>query len=122
MHSTTLNAPAPGLSASNAKVLVGVYVATTVLSAFLLFLIQPIMARLTLPLLGGSSSVWALTMSFFQIALLVGYGYAHVVNKMLSPKMGIITHAGLLALVFLLLIFDVKSAAAAAPTFVGENL
>jgi hypothetical protein len=110
------------LTAGNSQLLVGVFVATTVLSAFLLFLIQPIMARLTLPMLGGSSSVWALTMSFFQIALLVGYGYAHLVRKLLSPRQGIITHAVLLANVFLLLNFDVNSGAAFSPSFGGENL
>jgi len=109
------------LTADHSRMLVTVYVATTVLSAFLLFLIQPIMARLTLPMLGGSPSVWALTMSFFQTALLLGYGYAHLVRKTLTPKQGIITHAALLAAVFLVLNFDVKAGSSLALGAGGEN-
>ena len=52
--------------------------ATTLgLSAFLLFAVQPMFARLALPLLGGAPAVWNTAMAFFQLALLVGYIYAH---------------------------------------------
>jgi len=56
------------------------FAATTFLSAFLLFAIQPIFAKMVLPVLGGSSSVWAVALLFFQAALLAGYAYAHVLN------------------------------------------
>ncbi len=51
---------------------------TTLLSALLLFSIQPLFAKMVLPLLGGSPSVWAVALLFFQGALLVGYAYAHL--------------------------------------------
>ena len=41
--------------------------------AFLLFAVQPMFARLALPLLGGAPAVWNTAMAFFQLALLVGY-------------------------------------------------
>ena len=47
------------------------------LSAFLLFLIEPIAAKQLLPVLGGSSAVWVTCLVFFQAALLLGYLYAH---------------------------------------------
>jgi hypothetical protein len=51
----------------------GLYGATIFLSAFLLFLIQPIFAKLILPWFGGSSAVWTTCLVFFQTALLAGY-------------------------------------------------
>jgi hypothetical protein len=47
------------------------------LSAFLLFLIEPLAAKQLLPVLGGSSAVWLACLVFFQTALLLGYLYAH---------------------------------------------
>lgn len=51
---------------------------TTFLSALLLFSVQPMFAKMVLPVLGGAPSVWAVAMFFFQGALLVGYCYAHL--------------------------------------------
>ena len=48
------------------------YTATTFLSALLLFSVQPMFAKMVLPVLGGSPSVWAVAIFFFQAALLVG--------------------------------------------------
>lgn len=64
----------------HAAVVLALFAATTFLSAFLLFAIQPIFAKMVLPVLGGSSSVWAVALLFFQAALLVGYTYAHLLN------------------------------------------
>ncbi|HEU5296727.1 MAG TPA: fused MFS/spermidine synthase [Burkholderiaceae bacterium] len=52
--------------------------ATVFLGAFLLFLVQPIVAKLILPLFGGGVGIWATCLVFFQVTLLVGYGYAHL--------------------------------------------
>lgn len=60
----------------------GLFVATVFASAGLVFLVQPMVTKLVLPLLGGSSSVWNTAMAFFQIALLVGYGYAHALQRL----------------------------------------
>lgn len=54
---------------------------TIFLSAFLLFLVQPIIAKLILPQFGGGVAVWATCLVFFQLTLLLGYAYAHQVVK-----------------------------------------
>src|SRR5271167_1402496 len=51
--------------------------AAILLSAFLLFQVQPLIAKLILPWFGGSAAVWTSCMLFFQMALLGGYAYAH---------------------------------------------
>ena len=65
-------------------------------SAFLLFVVQPMFARMVLPSLGGSPSVWTTCMLFFQSALLIGYLYAHVVSRYLRPRASVALHAALL--------------------------
>ncbi|HEY7467572.1 MAG TPA: hypothetical protein VIB47_12850, partial [Dehalococcoidia bacterium] len=52
--------------------------ATTLLSAWLLFQVQPMVAKRILPWFGGGASVWTTAMLFFQAALFVGYAYAHL--------------------------------------------
>src|SRR5206468_6097955 len=54
-----------------------VFGATLCLSAFLMFLIEPMIAKMVLPIFGGSPMVWNTCVAFFQIALLAGYAYAH---------------------------------------------
>src|SRR5687768_11976657 len=61
------------------------YAATIFLSSFLLFLVQPLIARLILPWFGGSAAVWTTCMLFFQALLLAGYAYAHLLEKKLPP-------------------------------------
>jgi SAM-dependent methyltransferase len=67
------------------------------LSALLLFLVQPLIARLILPWFGGSAAVWATCMLFFQTLLLAGYAYAHGTNARLSPRAQAVLHTALLA-------------------------
>jgi SAM-dependent methyltransferase len=62
------------------------FAVTVFASATLVFLVQPMVAKLVLPLLGGSPSVWNTSMAFFQIALLVGYGYAHLLQRIASVR------------------------------------
>src|SRR5262245_45129104 len=62
------------------------FAVTVFSSAALVFLVQPMVAKLVLPLLGGSPSVWNTSMAFFQFALLAGYGYAHLLQKI--PTVG----------------------------------
>jgi SAM-dependent methyltransferase len=73
------------------------FAATILLSAFLLFQVQPLIAKLILPWFGGSAAVWTSCMLFFQIALLGGYAYAHWVNGQAGRKQTMI-HVALLAL------------------------
>ena len=74
-----------------------IYTATTFVSALLLFSVQPMFAKMVLPVLGGSPSVWAVAMCFFQAALLAGYVYAHLLIRFLSPRAGGIVHLALFA-------------------------
>src|SRR5450432_1627302 len=69
---------------------------TIVLSAFLLFQVQPMIAKLILPWFGGSAAVWTSCMLFFQLALLGGYAWAHWLNGQ-PLKRQIVLHVGLLA-------------------------
>ena len=73
------------------------YALTISLSAFLLFEVQPVIAKMILPWFGGSSAVWSTCMLFFQLVLLLGYVYAHWLNKLL-PRRQAIAHISLLAL------------------------
>ena len=52
-----------------------VFASTIFLSSFLLFLVQPLIARLILPWFGGTAAVWTTCMLFFQVELLAGYGH-----------------------------------------------
>jgi hypothetical protein len=72
------------------------FAATIFLGAFLLFLIEPLFAKLILPWFGGSAAVWATCLVFFQSALLLGYFYANVTARRISPKQQSLLHLGLL--------------------------
>src|ERR1044071_5439044 len=65
-------------------------------SAFLLFLVQPIIAKQILPWFGGSAAVWTTCLVFFQSALLAGYAYADWNVRRLAPKRGAQIHIALL--------------------------
>lgn len=71
------------------------YAVTIFLSAFLLFQVQPLIAKIILPWFGGSAAVWSAAMMFFQLSLLAGYGYAHFLGKA-KAKTQMFVHGGLL--------------------------
>src|SRR5262245_48668594 len=73
------------------------YVGTIFLSALLLFAVQPMLAKMVLPRLGGSPSVWAVSMCFFQGALLLGYTYAFLLTRLAHGKRSLWVHGCLLA-------------------------
>src|SRR4051812_10821050 len=73
------------------------YALTIFTSAFLLFLVQPIMAKQILPWFGGSAAVWTTCLVFFQFLLLFGYAYADWTTKHLKPRQQAILHTVLLA-------------------------
>ena len=79
------------------------YAGTIFLGAFLLFQVQPLVARYILPWYGGSPAVWTTCMLFFQLLLLGGYLYAHLVGTRLNPRRQAAVHAGLLLLAVALL-------------------
>lgn len=88
---------------STATSLMPIYVSTMLLSASLLFLVQPMFARMALPLLGGTPAVWAIAMCFFQGVLLGGYCYAHLLKKFLAPSHAVVLHIILMALAWFFL-------------------
>jgi SAM-dependent methyltransferase len=71
--------------------------ATVFLSAFLLFLVQPLIAKRILPWFGGAAIVWTLAMVFFQLVLLLGYAYAHAAASRLRGRTMAAVHLALLA-------------------------
>ena len=73
-----------------------IYAVTIFVSAFLLFLVQPIIAKQILPWFGGSSAVWTTCVFFFQLLLLAGYAYAHALIRFCTPRQQVIVHAVLL--------------------------
>lgn len=76
---------------------------TIFVSATLLFALQPLFARMLLPLLGGAPAVWNTAQVFYQVMLLLGYLYAHLTRSLLKPRLQIGLHLGLLALPLLVL-------------------
>jgi hypothetical protein len=76
---------------------------TILTSAFLLFQVQPIISKTILPWFGGSPAVWTTCVLFFQVLLLGGYAYAHVLTKYFSPMLQGRIHAALLAIAVLTL-------------------
>jgi spermidine synthase/MFS family permease len=72
------------------------YATTIFLSSFLLFLVQPLIARLILPWFGGSAAVWTTCMLFFQALLLAGYAYAHLLAKYSRRRFEPLIHTALL--------------------------
>jgi spermidine synthase len=78
------------------------FVAAILVGSFLLFLVQPLMARLALPRLGGTPNVWNSAMLVYQALLLGGYAYAHVIGR-LPLRRQLALHIGLLALAALTL-------------------
>lgn len=86
----------------------------TLLSAFLLFWVQPLFAKMILAQLGGSSSVWTAVMLFFQATLVCGYGYVHLSDRWLPRKRQVALHTALLLAAMVVLPFAVEGREGAA--------
>lgn len=87
-------------SATTARLQVAIFTAAIFASALLLFSVQPLFAKIVLPKLGGTPAVWAISMCFFQTALLAGYIYAHALNRALTAQNAVLVHVALLILAF----------------------
>src|ERR1700761_7494779 len=74
------------------------YAITIFLSAFLLFQVQPLIAKIILPWFGGTAAVWTAVMLFFQGSLQRGYAYAHFLVRRLHAKKQMQVHGALLIL------------------------
>src|SRR5215475_13378603 len=97
-------------TADRARAAPWLFGAVIFLSAFLLFLVQPILGKMILPWFGGSAGVWVSCLVFFQTALLAGYAYAYGLTSILSRRRQALVH-GLLIAASLLMLPIVPSAA-----------
>src|SRR5271157_1307293 len=74
-----------------------IYAATIFLSAFLLFQVEPMLAKYILPWFGGAASVWNTCLLFFQLLLVAGYLYAHLIGTRLTARAQVIVHLAMVA-------------------------
>ena len=79
-----------------------IYAITVFVSAFLLFLVQPILAKYILPWFGGSPGVWNTCLLFFQVLLTAGYGFSHLLARRFAPRRQVLA---ILALILITLAF-----------------
>jgi hypothetical protein len=84
------------------RLLIAVYVLAIFVSAALLFGIQPMFAKMILPMLGGSPSVWNTCVVFYEVALVLGYVYAHAVRR-LNPRIQVAVHLAVVLLPLIVL-------------------
>ncbi len=76
------------------------FATTLFVSALLLFWVQPMIAKMLLPLLGGTPTVWNTCMVFFQSILLAGYAYSHFLTQRLTLRAQAVVHTALLLITF----------------------
>jgi hypothetical protein len=81
---------------TNRTVPSALFVVTVFASSALVFMVEPMMARLILPQLGGSAAVWNTSLAFFQMALLAGYVYAHLLQRLRQMGIQIAVHVAIL--------------------------
>ena len=91
------------------------FVLTLLTSAALLFSVQPLLAKMILPKLGGTPSVWAVSMCFFQGALLAGYYYAHLLNRHLNLGPSFLVHLLVLTLALVALPLELPAGYSSPP-------
>ena len=101
---------APGDVARAGTGMLALFGATLFLSAFLLFLLEPMIAKMVLPVLGGTPMVWNTCVLFFQVILLSGYAYAHGASSLFSAKRHALVYAVILALPVVVLPFALRGA------------
>src|ERR1700728_4539452 len=79
------------------------FAGTLFLSAALLFVVEPMIAKMLLPLLGGTPAVWNTCLVFFQAALLAGYLYAHASTRWMGRRTQMAVHLAVVAVALLVL-------------------
>ncbi|HTI65939.1 MAG TPA: fused MFS/spermidine synthase [Caulobacteraceae bacterium] len=82
---------------------VWLFVGAVFVSAALVFLVEPLVGKLLLPVLGGSPAIWNTSLAFFQAALLAGYAYAHLLQRLSSVRKQMAVHLLVLAVAALVL-------------------
>src|SRR5215207_3912310 len=94
----------PGSCRGGCPLALPLYAFTLFVSAFILFLVQPIVGKIILPKLGGTPQVWNTCMVFFQMVLLAGYAYTHNVSTRLTLRQQLMAHGVLLLLPLIVLL------------------
>lgn len=98
------------------------FAATLFVSASLLFMVQPMVGKMVLPLLGGSPAVWNACMVFFQALLLLGYLYAHHVAGKYEPRKQWWIHTAALGLPLVAFLFAIVLGTRHSPIAIAESL
>ncbi len=88
--SQTTNESRPGGGNANR---VALYATAIFASAFLIFLVQPMVGKRILPWFGGVPAVWTICLAFYQTTLFLGYAYAHLLIRFVSPRLQVVVHA-----------------------------
>src|SRR5437016_2774778 len=88
---------APMQRAARTRPLLLTFIAAVVLSASLLFMVQPMFTKMVLPRFGGAPSVWSVAIVFFQGALLAGYAYAHGLTRFAPGRPSVLIHLAVMA-------------------------
>lgn len=102
MLNYNLNGSAKGVS--NSWVPAWSFAVTILLSAFLLFQVQPLISKAILPWFGGCPAVWTTCMLFFQLLLFGGYVYAHLLQRWLVPRRQVLVHLALVTAALLVVL------------------
>src|ERR1700690_3443575 len=96
------NGATPAAAASFNIVLV-TFIVAILISAALLFVVEPMFTKMVLPRLGGAAAVWSVAMVFFQAALLAGYAYAHLLTRFAPGRASVFIHLAMMVVTCLVL-------------------
>jgi len=102
--------------------MVYLFSATLFFSATLLFLVEPMVGKMILPLLGGTPAVWNTCLVFYQAVLLLGYAYAHFSTQWIGLRRQSLLHLGLMALPLLVLPLRISDTAVASLPNAGNPI
>ena len=101
-------------AADQTRAPLALFAVAVLLSAALLFVVQPMFARMVLPMMGGTPATWTTCLLFFQITLLLGYLYVHVTSARLSDRAQAVVHV--LLLLTVVAVFPLAAPVAAPPS------
>ena len=108
-----LSAAAEPTGTTGSGLVLPLFATALLTSASLVFVLEPLFARMVLPLLGGVPAVWNTCVVFYQLALVAGYLYAHAITKWLPPRRQVVVQ--LAVMLAALVVLPVRPATAWAP-------
>jgi len=101
--------------AAHSSLIVPLFASTMFLSGFLLFMVEPMAAKMVLPILGGVPMVWNGCVVFFQIVMLAAYGYAFAASRWLPLRQHFVLHTVVLAAPAAVLPFIIQAGSVTRP-------